>query len=212
MTGFEQRNNAFARAMTDVEMAYIDAERKVVELEKENDNLRGKLQALRAHGIEVVDAVAGGVEIYNEEHAELDRLKTENEKLRDELKQWERLTEGIELPAYPITQFEPKDLERENKRLRKTCLDLYSHLLKFGYMPNTHKVDFYPTLRDLGILTCSNCAMCEAHGYPPKGVEKMAFTVSLWCSDKGVSTGPYDSCDGHIIGEPRIVRDDVDVF
>jgi hypothetical protein len=86
MTGFEQRNNAFSRAMTDVQMAYIDAERKVMELEKENENLRGKLQALRAHGIEVVDAVAGGVEIYSEEHDELDRLRAENEELCDELR------------------------------------------------------------------------------------------------------------------------------
>lgn len=39
--------------------------------------------------------------------------------LEDELAKWERLTAGIELPEYPITQFQPKDLERENKRLRE---------------------------------------------------------------------------------------------
>ena len=175
MTGFEQRNNAFSRAMTDVQIAYIDAERKVMELEKENENLRGKLQALRAHGIEVVDAIADGVEIYSEEHAELDRLKA------------------------------------ENKELRKTCLDMYSALLKLGYMPCLDNVDFFPTLRELGILTCFNCDKCEAHGYQPYGMERTVFTVSLWCSDKGASTGPYDSCDEHIIGEPCIIRDDMDV-
>lgn len=176
MSEFDERNHRFTLALTDAQMAYIDAERKVTELEKENENLRGKMQALRAHGIEVVDVVAGGVEIYSEEHAELDRLKT------------------------------------KNKELRKVCLDLYSHLLEFGCMPNTHKADFCLELRDLGILTCSNCAMCEAHGYPPEGVEKTAFTVSLWCSETDESTGPYDSCDKHEIGEPRIVRDDMDGF
>lgn len=170
MTGFEQRNNAFSRAMTDVQMAYIDAERKVAELEKENA------------------------------------------KLRDELKQWERLADGIELPEYPITQFEPKDLERENKELRKVCLDLYSHLLEFGCMPNTHKADFLPELRELGILTCSNCANCEAHGYPPEGIEKTAFTISLWCPETDESKSPYESCSEHELGEPRIVRDDMDDF
>lgn len=202
MSEFDERNHRFTLALTDVQMAYIDAERKVTELEKENEKLRGKLQAMRAHGIEVVDAVAGGVEIYSEEHAELDRLKAENEELRDELKQWERLTKGIK----------PKDFERENKELRKTCLDLYSHLLEFGCMPNTHKADFCPELRELGILTYSNCDKCDAHGYPPKGMEKTAFTISLWCSETDESKSPYESCDKHQIGEPRIMRDDVDVF
>lgn len=40
-------------------------------------------------------------------------------KLRDELDQWHRLTAGIELPEYPITEFKPKDLERENAKLRE---------------------------------------------------------------------------------------------
>lgn len=39
--------------------------------------------------------------------------------LEDELTKWERLTAGIELPEYPITQFQPKDLERENAELRE---------------------------------------------------------------------------------------------
>ena len=176
MSGFDERNHRFALAMTDAQMVYIDAERMLRELKKENENLRWKQQALRAHGIEVVDAVAGGVEIYSEEHAELDKLKA------------------------------------ENKELRKTCLDLYSHLLEFGCMPNTHKADFCPELRELHLLTCSNCDKCEAHGYPPEDVEKTAFTVSLWCSETSESTGPYESCDKHELGEPRIVRDDMDVF
>ena len=39
--------------------------------------------------------------------------------LEDELAEWEKLTAGIELPEYPITQFQPKDLERENAKLRE---------------------------------------------------------------------------------------------
>lgn len=46
------------------------------------------------------------------------RLQDENAKLREELDQWHSLTAGIELPEYPITQFQPKDLERENAKLR----------------------------------------------------------------------------------------------
>jgi hypothetical protein len=39
--------------------------------------------------------------------------------LEDELAKWERLTAGIELPEYPISEFQPKDIERENAKLRK---------------------------------------------------------------------------------------------
>ena len=45
--------------------------------------------------------------------------ESENAKLRDEIDQWHRLTAGIELPEYPITEFQPKDLERENTKLRE---------------------------------------------------------------------------------------------
>ena len=71
------------KSLSDNLSGMVDCRERARELEKENENLRGKLQALRAHGIEVVDAVAGGVEIYNEKHAELDRLKAENAKLHD---------------------------------------------------------------------------------------------------------------------------------
>lgn len=49
---------------------------------------------------------------------ELDASEVENARLRKELEQWHRLTAGIELPEYPITEFKPKDLERENAKLR----------------------------------------------------------------------------------------------
>lgn len=43
----------------------------------------------------------------------------ENAKLREELEKWNRLAENIELPEYPVTEFHPKDLERENAKLRE---------------------------------------------------------------------------------------------
>ena len=52
--------------------------------------------------------------------------------LEDELAKWERLTAGIELPEYPITQFQPKDLERENAKLRELCIDFASMLTYAG--------------------------------------------------------------------------------
>lgn len=48
-----------------------------------------------------------------------EEILAENAKLRDELAKWERLTANIELPEYPITEFKPKDLERENAKLRE---------------------------------------------------------------------------------------------
>ena len=56
---------------------------------------------------------------YIEAEREVDRLQTENAKLREELEKWNRLTENIELPEYPVTEFHPKDLERENAKLRE---------------------------------------------------------------------------------------------
>lgn len=55
----------------------------------------------------------------------IDALNDENAKLREELEQWHRLTAGIELPEYPITEFKPKDLERENAKLRELCADMW---------------------------------------------------------------------------------------
>lgn len=55
-----------------------------------------------------------------------DQLEVENVKLREELAKWERLAAGIDLPEYPVTQFKPKDLERENDKLREQ-LDVAEH-------------------------------------------------------------------------------------
>ena len=58
--------------------------------------------------------------------SEITHLKAENAKLREELAKWERLAAGIDLPEYPVTQFKPKDLERENVKLREQ-LDVAEH-------------------------------------------------------------------------------------
>ena len=61
-----------------------------------------------------------------EQHDEIGALKAENDKLRDKLAKWEQLTDGIDLPEYPVTQFVPKDLERENAKLRELVRDLWN--------------------------------------------------------------------------------------
>ena len=53
--------------------------------------------------------------------------------LEDELAQWERLTAGVELPDYPITEFQPKDLERENAKLRE-LITFYLGCLTKGHV------------------------------------------------------------------------------
>lgn len=54
----------------------------------------------------------------------IDELCAEVERLRNELAKWERLTDGIDLPEYPVSQFVPKDLERENAKLREILKSL----------------------------------------------------------------------------------------
>ena len=106
-------------------------------------------------------------------------LKAENAKLREELAKWERLAAGIYLPEYPVTQFKPKDLERENDKLqdenarlrsclsddaenarmimgenaklRELCADLYAEMLTYSDAPNYNASVWSPKLRELGI-------------------------------------------------------------
>lgn len=62
----------------------------------ENEKLRKKINALKAHGIEIVDAVAGGYEIYDTSQREVDRLEVENDKLREALRAaWKCAHAGI---------------------------------------------------------------------------------------------------------------------
>ena len=78
-------------------VAYLDAEvhprcdydlysgmRDIVdEMEAENERLKRKLEILKAHGVEIVDAVADGFEVYSEDYRRADALKGENKKLRE---------------------------------------------------------------------------------------------------------------------------------
>ena len=53
------------------------------ELRTENERLKRKLEILKAHGVEIVDAIAGGFEIYDEEHRRADALEGENARYRE---------------------------------------------------------------------------------------------------------------------------------
>ena len=65
-------------------------------LQAENERLRKKINALKAHGIEIADAVAGGYEIYDTNQREVDRLEVENGKLREALRAaWKCAHAGI---------------------------------------------------------------------------------------------------------------------
>lgn len=96
------------------------------------------------------------------------KYKAENEKLREEIEQWERLTKGVELPDYPITEFQPKDVERENAKLRELITDmwrftgtackkyprLFDPAAQGGQMVQPNSIDlFEQRIRELGIGT-----------------------------------------------------------
>jgi hypothetical protein len=72
MTDYEQGVNQASAIYKEVIRDYV----------AENAKLKRRLEILKAHGIEIVDTVAGGFEIYNKEHARADRLQDENAKLR----------------------------------------------------------------------------------------------------------------------------------
>jgi hypothetical protein len=81
-------------------------------------------------------------------------LEDDNAKLRDELAKWERLTAGIDLSEYPVTQFEPKDLERENVKLRELCADARAWMGRALYDGSARKCEYESIterMRELGI-------------------------------------------------------------
>lgn len=82
-----------------------------------------------------------------------DRLAAENAKLRDELAKWERLADGIDLPEYPVAQFVPKDLERENAKLRELVDELHP-LADYGAMDASELDRAHDLMRELGIEVC----------------------------------------------------------
>ena len=76
--------------------------------------------------------------------------ESECDELRKELDQWNRLVANIELPEYPISQFQPKDLERENAKLRELVRELWE-----GYMD--------PPCEDCPLKdkpACADCPIC----------------------------------------------------
>lgn len=86
----------------------------------ENAELSRKLEILKEHGIEIVDAVAGGFEIYSEDYARASELKAENAKLRE-------LANIGKLTAEHCTEMEGTvvALKAENDKLRELVCGLY---------------------------------------------------------------------------------------
>lgn len=79
---------------------------------------------------------------------ELEKLRLDNARLRVEVEQWHILTAGIELPEYPITEFQPRDLERG------TC-----HM---EYNDEYSNDELYPTIA----YECSMCGNITLEGKP----------------------------------------------
>lgn len=100
----------------------------------ENAELSRKLEILKEHGIEIVDAVAGGFEIYSEDYARASKLKAENAKLRE-------LANIGKLTAEHCTEMEGTvvALKAENAKLRELFTDLaLDHLYSCGYRTQRH--------------------------------------------------------------------------
>lgn len=72
-----------------------DDHRQLAEWLRELKDLRRKREILKAHGVEIVDAVAGGYEVYNEAQRTIDRLKGENEKLRELVKDYDKVLSSM---------------------------------------------------------------------------------------------------------------------
>ena len=80
------------REMVKFNRRYFDC----VEQEKKIAELTRKMEILKAHGVEIVDAVAGGYEIYNEKirevselQAQVDELTAERDELKEEIAKYE---------------------------------------------------------------------------------------------------------------------------
>lgn len=71
---------------------------KMAHLNEVIDDLQGKLDYLEAHGITIVDAVAGGFEIYDENKRKADELQAQVDSLRD-----------IYVHGARFTRVEPRD-------------------------------------------------------------------------------------------------------
>jgi chromosome segregation ATPase len=98
---------------------------------EELQSIQSTIDDLRDSADDMERALNAVTEDENRLMSRVSWLEAENAKLRDELAKWERLADGIDLPEYPVTQFKPKDLERENAKLRELCEDMnkVAHML-----------------------------------------------------------------------------------
>lgn len=78
-------------------------------------------------------------------------IEAENAMLREELAKWERMAAGIKLPEYPISQFQPKDLERENAKLRELVRDMWCCISHIG----EYDVFYYDMAEDGCGMSCT---------------------------------------------------------
>lgn len=85
--GWEQRNADFCKAQTDAQMAYIEAEREVDQLQAENDRLREEVRHLKKGDVLHVltdQELAEQQKHEREMQASINALDDENAKLREE--------------------------------------------------------------------------------------------------------------------------------
>lgn len=84
--GWEQRNADFCKAQTDAQMAYIEAEREVDQLQTENDRLREEVRYLKKGDVLHVltdQELAEQQKHEREMQASINALDDENVKLRE---------------------------------------------------------------------------------------------------------------------------------
>ena len=84
---------------------------------------------------EMYDIIRGYEESERDYHERNIEIEAENAKLRDELAKWQRLADGIDLPEYPVTQFKPKDLERENAKMREFLSKMHGYYVSGTLKP-----------------------------------------------------------------------------
>lgn len=79
MSDLDQRNHDFSKAMTDVQLAYIEAERRVVKLKAENERLENRLAQFALFSAVVGDPASEFASLRRELH----RVESDNAKLRE---------------------------------------------------------------------------------------------------------------------------------
>lgn len=104
--GWEQRNADFCKAQTDAQMAYIEAEREVDQLQAENDKLVMKLNA---------------------EHLVRQNMERENAKLRELVRTFYHCTTSGECDECPINDGGPVHLMPDT-----ICDTIHAHMHELG--------------------------------------------------------------------------------